>query len=138
MNKTKIIAKTVGLRKANRYPVSAPVVFCWAPPDGPFQSGRGITRDINGHGIYVHTNELPSVGALIQMDVALPKLALSRPTMHLAGEGVVLRVEPTDLAAADSAKGGFAASALFCPGTTEIVLLHFADDSRVADEEQLQ
>jgi len=108
------------LRNAKRYQLSAPALFLWAPQDGKPQSGQGVTRDINTFGVYVLTDALPPVGALVQMEIALPRLEDTSPGMHLHGEGVVLRCEFHD-----PAKCGFAASAHFYPETADVVLSQF-------------
>ena len=107
----------IELRRAKRYLLSVPALFTWAPPDGKPRNGKGVTRDINTLGVYVQTDSLPPVGARVQMEVVLPKLADSSPGMHLQGEGIVLRCE-----SGDATKRGFAASALFYPEATEAVL----------------
>jgi len=117
-------ARIVELRKANRYRLSVPVLFMWAPQNGSPQSGRGITRDINPSGVFVLTKSPPAVGSLVQMEVLLPKLTDSSPGMHLNGEGVVLRVEPCER----GAESGFSAAIHFYPETSEMLLsnLHYA------------
>jgi hypothetical protein len=105
----------IELRKAKRYQLSAPARFMWAPQDRKPQSGQGVTRDINASGVYVLTDELPAVGALVQLDILLPKLENPGFGMSLAGEGVVLRVEPRGAQGAGTSKAGFAASVQFYP-----------------------
>jgi hypothetical protein len=105
------------LRKQNRYKLNAPVHFMWAPHDGEPQGGQGITRDINTFGVYVMTDALPSVGARVQMEIALPALRDAGSGMQLTCEGVVLRCDYDD-----ATKRGFAASAQFYPETTDMVL----------------
>jgi len=109
--------RAIELRKAKRYPVSAPALFMWAPQTGKPQSGRGVTRDINTFGVYVHTDALPPIGARVQIEIVLPKLGDDSPGMHLQGEGMVLRCDYRD-----ATKSGFAASAQFYPEATETVL----------------
>jgi len=109
--------RSIELRKTKRYPVSAPALFVWAPPNGKAHSGRGVTRDINTFGVYVQTDVMPPVGALIQMEIVLPNLRDTSAGMHLHGEGIVLRCEP-----GDTPKCGFAASAQFYPDTADAVL----------------
>jgi hypothetical protein len=115
-------ARTVELRRANRYRLSAPVFFYWAPANGPAQSGQGTTRDINTYGVYVQTDKLPPAGVLVQMDILLPKLAFSGSGVHLTGEGVVLRVERHGSNDSDTPEGGFAASVQFYPEAAELGL----------------
>lgn len=119
------------LRKATRYRLSAPALFMWAPHDGEPQSGQGVTRDINTFGVYVLTNALPPAGALVQIEIVLPKLADTGPGMHLTGEGVVLRVDPRGTRANGNTECGFAASVQFYPEPTESVLSHLKISGQV-------
>ena len=111
-------AYAIELRKAKRYQLSAPARFMWAPQDRKPHSGKGVTRDINASGVYVLTDELPAVGALIQLNILLPKLEDPGFGMSLAGEGVVLRVEPRGAQGNGTSKPGFAASVQFYPEAT--------------------
>jgi hypothetical protein len=121
----------IELRKSNRYALRAPVLFDWAPQTGEPQSGRGVTRDINTFGVYIVTEALPPVGALIQMDILLPKLEAPGFGMSLAGEGIVLRVEPSGSESGGTNEPGFAASVQFYPETTESALSHLETFGRV-------
>jgi hypothetical protein len=112
----------IELRKAKRYRLSAPAFFLWAPQGGKPQSGRGVTRDINASGVYILADDLPPVGALVQLDILLPKLEDPGFGMSLAGEGVVLRVEPRGSQGAGTSKAGFAASVQFYPEASASVL----------------
>lgn len=109
----------IELRKTRRYRLSAPALFLWAPHEGKPKSGQGVTRDINASGVYVLTDVLPPVGALVQLDILIPKLGDHGFGMSLAGEGVVLRVEPQG---AGTSEAGFAASVQFYPEETASVL----------------
>jgi hypothetical protein len=117
-------ARAIELRKASRYRLSAPALFLWAPQDGPPQTGEGITRDISTSGVYVLAESSPPVGARVQLDILLPKLADASPGMHLHGEGVVLRVEPGGAKGAVATEGGFAAAVQFYPEASELALSH--------------
>jgi hypothetical protein len=121
----------VELRKAKRYPLSAPALFMWASQDGKPQSGHGTTRDINTLGVYVLTDISPPAGALVQMEIVLPKLADTGPGMRLSGEGVVLRREPKGTKELGGARGGFAASMQFYPETTDSVLSHLKTSGQI-------
>jgi hypothetical protein len=121
----------IELRKSNRYALRAPVLFEWAPQNGEPQSGRGVTRDINTFGVYIVTDALPPVGALVQMDILLPKLEAPGFGMSLAGEGIVLRVEPSDSESAGTSEPGFAASVQFYPESIESALSHLETFGRV-------
>lgn len=122
MKATNFMHSTVELRKANRYRLSAPTLFLWAPREGKPHSGQGVTRDINASGVYVVTDVLPPVGALVQLDILLPKLSDPGFGISLAGEGVVLRVEPHGSQGAGTSEAGFAASVQFHPEGTASVL----------------
>jgi len=104
--------------------LSAPALFLWAPHEGEPQGGQGVTRDINASGVYVLTDQLPPVGALIQVEVLLPKMEDSSVGMSLAGEGVVLRVEPSGSQGAGTSERGFAASVHFYPESMASALSH--------------
>jgi hypothetical protein len=117
----------IELRRAKRYGLSVPALFTWAPQKGKPRNGKGVTRDINALGVYVQTNSLPPVGARVQMEIVLPKLAGSSPGMHLQGEGIVLRCE-----SGEATKRGFAASALFYPEATEAVLSQLKASGQIA------
>ena len=112
------------MRKATRYRMSASVIFAWAPHDGEPQSAQGVTRDINGSGVYVQADAVPPAGALVQLDISLPSLAGVGSGMHLYGEGVVLRGEPSGSKDSGAGEGGFAASVHFFPQPSEMVLSH--------------
>ena len=112
----------IELRKANRYQLSAPALFLWATQEGKPQSGRGVTRDMNASGVYVLTDALPPVGALVQLDILLPKLVEPGFGMSLAGEGVVLRVDSRGSNGAGAKGAGFAASVQFYPEEAASVL----------------
>ncbi len=119
------------LRKAKRYQLSAPAFFMWAPQDGEPQSGQGVTRDINTFGVYVLTDAVPPVGARVQMEIVLPKLADTGSGMHLHGEGVVLRAEPHSAKGVGTIGRGFAASLQFYPASTESVLSQLKTSGQV-------
>jgi hypothetical protein len=110
------------LRKAKRYRLSAPAHFWWAPSEGKPQSSKGVTRDINASGVYVLADELPPSGALVQLEILLPKLQDPGFGMTLAGEGVVLRAEPPGSRGPGTSGGGFAASVQFYPEATASAL----------------
>jgi hypothetical protein len=114
--------RVLELRKANRYRLNAQALFSWALQNGELQDGRGVTRDINAAGAYVLSDALPPVGALVQLEVLLPKLEDPGIGMSLAGEGVVVRVEPSGSQGAGTSESGFAASVHFYPETSASAL----------------
>ena len=115
MRTTITSARTIELRKGNRYRLNAPLQFLWAPQNGVPHSGQGVTRDINASGVYVRAKVFPPVGSRVQMEILLPKLADAGHGMHLNGEGVVVRVDSH----VGTREGGFAAKVQFYPETQE-------------------
>lgn len=120
--KTTNMRCAIELRRAKRYRLSAPALFLWAGQDGKPRNGQGVTRDINTSGVYVLTDAMPPVGARVQIEIVLPKLAGSSPGMRLTGEGVVLRREANGNKGVGTTEPGFAASAQFYPEATDAVL----------------
>ena len=114
----------IELRKAKRYRLSAPALFVWAPQDGNPQSGQGVTRDINTFGVYVLTDALPPVGALVQMEVLLPKLTDPGVGMPLAWRRRSPSRRAHDSRGTKTSEAGFAASVQFYPEATESALSH--------------
>jgi hypothetical protein len=131
MNAINATSRTIELRKASRYRLNALICFLWAPPNGPVQSGQGVTRDINTCGVYVLANSSPPVGALVQVDILLPKLANDGLGMHLMGEGIVVRIEHYGASDESYFRGGFAASVQFYPEPSEMVLTRLKTSGRV-------
>jgi len=121
----------IELRKAKRYQLMAPAHILWARQEGKPQSGEGVTRDINIFGAYILTDAMPPVGALVQIEIALPKLVNTGTGMYLHGEGVVLRAEPHSVKGVGASEGGFAASVQFYPESTESVLSHLKTSGQV-------
>ena len=108
MNASIACSRTGELRKGTRYSLKMTALFDWAPQVGEPQCGRGVTRDINNSGVYVRTDELPQLGASVQLDIVIPGRPGSYLGMHLLGDGVVTRVEYRGIT-----QGGFAASMHF-------------------------
>jgi hypothetical protein len=125
--------RTMELRRNKRYILSAPVRFAWASHGGSIHNGEGITRDINEFGAYVLTDNLPSVGALIDLDVLLPNREDFAPGMRLYGEGKVIRCEPNGNKDTGTREGGFAASVQFYPEPSEVALLHLERSEQIVE-----
>lgn len=115
MKATIKMQRAIELRRAKRYQLSAPTFFLWAPQHKKPESGHGVTRDINTFGVYVLTDSLPPVGALLQMEILLPKLMATGFGMLLHGEGIVLRTDSHSTEGIGALGRGFAASVQFCP-----------------------
>jgi len=99
----------------------------WEIQDWKPRNGKGVTRGTNALGVYVQMDSLPPVGARVQMEILLPKLAGSSSGMHLQCEGIVLRCE-----SGEATKRGFAASAPFYPEATEAVMSQLNASGQIA------
>lgn len=110
------------LRKNRRYRLSAQPLFMSALRKGTSQNDKGVTRDINASGVHVLMDALPSVGALVQLDILLPKPEDPGYGMSLAGEDLVLRADPHGSQGVGLNAAGFAASVHFSPEETASTL----------------
>ena len=93
-------------RGATRYRLRLIVTFSWKDDTGAVQGSTGRSRDLNGRGIYVHSESVPSIGAYVEMNVFLPQRGTPKRPAELHAEGRVVRIEP---GAQASQMGGFAA-----------------------------
>ena len=57
------------------------------------QEGNGTIRDISDRGVFVSGRVIPPAGARLEVDVYLPSLESGGSSVHLHGEGVVVRVD---------------------------------------------
>lgn len=109
----------VELRKSRRYRLNADASFSWVRPDGLMQEGNGTIRDISDRGVFVHGEVIPPAGARLDVDVYLPSLESGGSSVHLHGEGIVVRV-----ARPAETSRGFAATVSFqtegASGTTVV------------------
>jgi PilZ domain len=98
----------VELRKSRRYKLEAPVLFLWERPDGVLEEDKGTIRDISDRGVFISVGVAPAVGSHVDIDVYLPSSEITRGSVHLHGEGIVVRLERE----MEGAKG-FAATVAF-------------------------
>ena len=96
---------------SRRFAITAPVLFSWQSPDGARHTGKGKTRDISIHGVFVWAYPVPMPGAPIEMTVEVPPLVRGGATLRLNGSGTVLRIDPLDTQA-----NGFAVEVNFQTG----------------------
>lgn len=101
------------LRRIRRYIVQAPAFFSWKDLDGKSQAAEGVTRDISTQAAFVRARNCPAAGNKLRLDVLLPSLR-KKPGVRLHGEGVVLRVDRTELG-----ESGFAIAACLRSGTRD-------------------
>ena len=110
---TEAMERAVELRRIRRYNVQAPAFFSWKDSDGNPQKAEGMTRDISTQAAFVRTRNCPAAGNKLRLDVLLPSLR-KKPGVRLRGEGVVLRVDRTELG-----ESGFAIAACLRSGTRD-------------------
>lgn len=89
-------------RRYERHDLSAPVIFVWGKSDAC--RGVGVTRDLSAGGLFVFTEDLPTVETSVQLAVnlAVPERG---PGLIVRAKGQVKRVE---LADSMGRRGGFA------------------------------
>jgi PilZ domain len=92
-------------RKAIRFPLEALVTFYWKSENGMEQQGKGRSRDISEHGVFVFADECPPAGIKIGLKIVLPELSDIAHALRMQIEGRVLRV---DEAAREQRACGFA------------------------------
>jgi hypothetical protein len=79
-------------RRHQRYDLEAFVGFVWQDPTGAPKHGEGFLRDISGGGVFVCSNDLPSMGAGVRFEV-LVRSVLPDSRLIIQGRGQVSRVE---------------------------------------------
>ena len=82
-------------RKARRFALDIPAIFCWGGNDGQARcEGAGFCRDISTSGVFVIAfSTAPPVDRRLDLMVLLPPLNPRVPAMRLSGTGTVVRVE---------------------------------------------
>lgn len=90
---TDLLQTQTELRRSRRYPLGVPAYFCWEGPHGVLQQGLGLTRDVSVIGVLIATELLPECGSHLELEICLPSLVGTDSTVHLRGEGRVIRVE---------------------------------------------
>ena len=95
------------LRKAKRYPLSAPASFWWERADGILQEGRGTTLDISSLGVFILATLSPPAGVHLEVEVSLRAASGAPKSVQLHGEGKVVRT------GRKGSEPGFAAAVVF-------------------------
>ena len=103
-----LVGAAVELRKSRRYVLRAPASFTWERLDGQLQEGTGTILNISDRGVFIAGEDVPAIGARLDVDVSLPSLEVGSLGMQLHGEGTVVRV----VQLGESGKG-FAAAVAF-------------------------
>jgi hypothetical protein len=131
MNTPNSDTHTIERRKNKRWILTAPAFFCWTSTDGDFRSGQGIALNLGTRGAYLQANQCPPVGTAVQVDFLLPDLRFEGISLHLAGEGVVVRTEPPQNR--DLNPYSFGLSLRFWPEPDEARLAHYAEVAAKAE-----
>src|SRR5450755_1228291 len=80
-------------RVTRRYPIAAQVSFQWRGSDRAWFHGTGITRDISASGALILSDDLPPLGAEIEVMVMVPSVKRgATATGRLTGTGTVVRL----------------------------------------------
>jgi hypothetical protein len=89
-------------RASIRFPLQAPVAFCWTDENGNRQQAEGSSRDISERGAFVFAATCPPVGSSVELRIPLEGLP---DTTGIDLAGSVVRVEQ---AHDGKGSGGFA------------------------------
>jgi hypothetical protein len=95
------MGRSVELRQAKRYRLTASVQFSWDHSEGSTIRGEGHTRDISATGVFVLTSHQLPLGTAVKLQVSLPSLRTQQsPGASLRTVGHVVRLEALGFAAA--------------------------------------
>jgi PilZ domain len=105
-------APTEDRRRATRYLIPAAISFRWETRDGHWDSAIGITRDIATSGLFVESESVPPVDAVIKLSVFLPARPKFDTTFQLKGTARIRHVQQEPCQTS-----GFGVVAVFHPDT---------------------
>ena len=91
-----------------RFRLQLPVVFSWLDENGKQQIGEGCSRDLSSGGVRVNSENVPPVGASVEMNVCLPQPGWQIAPAELHARGRVVRVDVNDHEPADLSLRSFA------------------------------
>jgi hypothetical protein len=80
-------------RKQIRFPLLGSVGFRWRDDSGICHYGKGQSRDISEHGVFVETQVCPPLGALTKAEIQIRRSHNAASSNPIALEGCVIRVE---------------------------------------------
>jgi hypothetical protein len=83
-------------RKQIRFPLWGAVGFHWHDNSGICHFGKGQSRDISEHGVFVETNACPPLGTVTKAEIQIKRTHDAATTNPIALEGRVIRVERRD------------------------------------------
>jgi hypothetical protein len=78
-------------RRATRYEEGLPANFRWLEGEVT-KAGYGICRDLSCEGAFVATNDSPTLGCKVTVDVRVPLPPSSSRDVKFSGNGVVVRL----------------------------------------------
>lgn len=79
-----------------QFAIKTGVRFLWRDSDGALRMGVGTARHISREGVCVLAQEVPSLGARMQVIVDMPPARANIRRRRLMGRGVAIRVEYKD------------------------------------------
>ena len=80
-------------RRAVRYRLGAPALFSWNGPQPERFRGEGRSRDISREGAFICSPTCPPAGAIIRLEILLPRMHGSTVTTCIQAQGRVVRIE---------------------------------------------
>jgi PilZ domain len=92
-------------RRSNRYDLTSPVGFFWRNADGLWCRREGTARDISESGVFVFTDQPPTVGSAIRFELSFAHPA-SAQRVQIQANGSVVRIDRPD----GEPREGFAAT----------------------------
>jgi len=107
------------------------VRFEWTIDGSATKRGQGISRDISTCGVYFTTRTPLALDARVQLEIEIPSFVNRHHTIHLRGEGAVVRVERIGCRAVNP-RLGIAAAVHFYQETSRQILLCLASEQSPA------
>jgi hypothetical protein len=80
-------------RTAIRFPLKASVTFFWQDDAGETHDGRGQSRDISEHGLFVFSEMCPPLGSRVLLRILIEEPPEVARTLRMQVNGHVLRVD---------------------------------------------
>jgi len=95
------------LRRSLRVPVGVSAVISWADPNGRWQQGKAVARDMSAKGMFFYADAPPPLGSTIKLEILLPLLRYAASSVRVKADARVVRVQPPD-EGEEKPIGGFA------------------------------
>ena len=81
-------------RKILRYEIAARASYRWHDAHGAQKTSSGFTRDVSTRGAFVISEECPTAGAAIEIEVDIQGASAQAQAFRIRAAGTVLRTEP--------------------------------------------